>query len=283
MSDIVPNTSTGENLGGFEEIRHIDDHGVEFWYARDLGVALGYERWETFSKLVSRAKIAMARAGLSVENHFRVDLKMVSIGYGNMREIEDVRLTRHACYLVAQNGNPAQKPRIAQAQVYFATQTRKQELREQLDIDMKRLAARLEFTESDKRLSSAVMEQDISPRGLGVIKKEGDQALFGGKSTSQMKKVYGITKAGIPWADRAPNVVLAAKSFANAMTATNIEKYGVSGYDEIRDENNDNNASVRETMIDRGIVPETEPPAEDTKVIERRVKEIGRVDPKNLE
>lgn len=255
----------------FESIRHEDADGSEFWYARELQVALDYAKWDTFKKVVERAKVAMHSSGMAVENHFSHVGKMVSIGYGNENDIGDIKLTRLACYLIAQNGNPTKKPRIAEAQSYFATQTRKQELSEQYRQDMDRLARRREFSESDKRLSSAVMEAGVSPRGLANIKNEGDKAFFGGRTNKQMKKALGT--GGKPWANRAHNVVLAGKTLANEMTAANIENYGISSHQDILHDNNDNNAAVRTTIRNQqGLNPEDFPAAEDTDKVQRRIE-----------
>lgn len=267
-----------QSRSDFEDLRHTDSSGVEFWYGRELADVLGYTTWKSFRDLITRAMVSVNSTGLPVENHFEEVSKMVSIGYGNDRAVEDFKLTRHACYVIAQNGNPTVKPRIAEAQAYFAVQTRKRELELQYQEDMKRLALRQEFSESDKRLSGAVLEQDIHPRGLGIIKNQGDQKFFGGKSSAQIKQAYGILKKTTPWADKAPNVVLAAKTLANELTANNIERRGFGNFPAILQENNDNNHSVRETLIERGVVPENEPPAEDTKLIKKRVKGIGKSD-----
>ncbi|RYF29469.1 MAG: DNA damage-inducible protein D [Chloroflexi bacterium] len=280
-------TRQGEGVSDFDLIRHVEATSageVEFWYARELSGVLGYSNWSSFGKVIHRAKVALNTAGLPVDNHFEHLLKMVSIGYGNSREIEDYRLTRYACYMIAQNGNPTIKPRVAQAQAYFAVQTRKRELQEQYEEDMKRLSLRKEFSESDKRISGAILGQDIAPRGLGIIKTEGDKKFFGGKNSQDMKKVYQVADVRTPWANRAPNVVLAAKTLANELTANNVEKYGITGFPNILDENNGNNQSVRETLIDRGVTPETEQPAEDTKIIQRRVQQLDRTQiTKNLD
>lgn len=263
----------------FDEIRHLDENGDEYWLGRELGERLGYSSWDGFRPVIQRAEISIRQSGGTVENHIRHMSNMVSVGYGNDRSIVDVQLTRYACYIIAQNGNAAKKPKIAQAQAYFAAQTRKQELRAQYDEDMKRLAIRQEFSESDKRISSAIMEQDIHPRGLGIIKKEGDKRFFGGNTTADIKKQYGITRNKAPWADRAPNVVLAAKTLANEITSTNIEKYGISGFPNILDENNENNSQVRETLVGRGIIPERERPAEDIAKIKQRVNRLDKLGP----
>lgn len=258
----------------FEQIKHVEN-GEEYWLARELGTALGYTKWDSFKKVVKRAEISLSKSGLPVENHFSHVGKMVSIGYNNKqneRLIDDVRLTRYACYIIAQNGNPTKKPRIAEAQNYFATQTRKQELMEEYESDMNRLSRRQEFSNSDKHLSANILEAGVSPRGLASIKSQGDKHFFGGKSSSDIKKQYGLSKSK-PWADRAPNVVLAGKTLANEMTAANIENYPFSGYAEIMNDNNDNNLAVRKTIVEQqGRAPEDFPPAEDTNVIKRRVE-----------
>lgn len=260
----------------FDSIKHVDEAGEEYWLARELGETLDYAGYETFEQVVNRAKISVVNAGMSVENHFRDVPKMVSIGYGNERNIGDVRLTRYACYIIAQNGNASKKPNIAGAQSYFALQTRKQELSEQRDYDIKRLIARHEFTESDKRISTAILEKGMSPRGLSVIKTDGDKKMFGGHSTSQMKVRYGITNKKTPLANRAPNVVLAAKSLANEMTAKNLEDYAIDTFADIRNENNGNNTEVRKALLERGIVPENLPPEEDTDKVMRRFSSEDR-------
>jgi DNA-damage-inducible protein D len=260
--------SRAESL--FESIKHVDEQGNEYWLARELAIALDYT-WEGFEPVIARAKVSVVQSGLAVENHFRHVSKMVSVGYGNDRDIGDIELNRYACYIVAQNGNAAIKPRIAEAQSYFALQTRKQELSEQRDYDIKRLIARHEYSESEKHITGAVLEKGVSQRGLRIVKAEGDKAMFGGNTTQQMKRKYGITNPKTPLANRAPNVVLAAKSLANEMTAKNLEDFPIEGMDAIKDENSDNNLEVRRALVQRGIVPEVMPPEEDTDKVMRRL------------
>jgi len=258
--------------GTFESIKHQDERG-EYWLGRELGSALGYTNWKTFNDVIHRAKVSVKGAGLSVENHFEDILKVNMVGYNNTtpQKVSDIRLTRYACYVIAQNGNPTIKPKVAEAQNYFAVQTRRQEIADQYDNDMARLARRQEFSESDKRLSSNVMEAGISPRGLAGIKNQGDKAFFGGKSSRDIKKKFGTGSK--PWANRAHNVVLAGKTLANEMTAANIENYGISSYPDILHDNNDNNSAVRKTISEQqGAFPEEFPPAEDTDAVKKRVK-----------
>lgn len=264
----------------FEKIKHVTGDDTEYWLARELSTALEYSRWENFVPVLSRARVSMERTGIPVENHFLDIQEMVQVGSDAIRQTDDVQLTRYACYVIAQNGNPTKKPRIAEAQAYFALQTRKQEIYEQYGEDMKRLAIRQEFSVADKMLSSTVMEAGIHPRGLGEIKSKGDKTFFGGNSSSDMKAKYGIMKKETPWANRAPNVVLAGKTLANEMTATNIENRGIANFPSILDENNENNQRVRDALVDSGIIPEDQPPAEDTEIIKKRITKIDRIAPK---
>ena len=253
----------------FDSIKHTDDN-EEYWFARELGEALGYASWDGFSPVVERAKLSIDRSGGAVENHFRHVSNMVSIGYGNPRPLDDVRLTRYACYIIAQNGNAAKKPKIAEAQAYFATQTRKQEIHEQNRADLNRLARRQEFSEADKKLSGNVIEAGVSPRGLGIIKSQGDQSYFGGKTSAEVKRAYGVDQKK-PWADKASNVVLAGKTLANELTAASIEG-GATTFPAILNINNNNNKEVRQTIIkQQGTPPEELSPAEDVEKIRKRV------------
>ncbi len=260
----------GQSL--FDSIKHVDGDGNEYWFARELYDILGYASWDNFEKLITKAKVSVSESGMPVENHFHDVMKMVSIGYGNDRAVSDIELTRHACYVIAQNGSAAKKPAIAAAQAYFAIQTQRQERVVQREFDVERLIARQKFTDSDKHISGAVIEKGVSGRGLGQIKSSGDKMMYGGLATSQMKKQYGITKSNTPLANRMPNVVLAAKTLANEITAQNLADYPIDGFDEIKSENDGNNLEVRKTLLIRGIVPEHLPPAEDTDQIMTRLK-----------
>lgn len=277
MSEESPAIQSAKSI--FESIRHVSKDGTEYWLARQLSTALEYSKWESFTEVISRARVSMAQSGIPVDNHFLDVRKMVSVGSDAQREIGDVRLTRYACYVIAMNGNPTKKPRVAEAQSYFAVQTRKQELYEEYAEDMKRLAVRQEFSIADKVFSQTVMEAGVASTGLGEIKSEGDREFFGGNSSRNMKAKYGITN-NAPWANRAPNVVLAGKTLANEMTATNIERRGISTFPAILEENKDNNKLVRKALVDGGITPEEQPPAEDTEMIRRRVNKIDKIAPK---
>ena len=254
---------------GFDQISHKTEDGVEFWYARELQPILGYARWENFANIIEKAIISAQTADQLPEDHFRNVTKMVNLGSGSQRRIQDYMLTRYACYLIAQNGDP-QKEEIAFAQTYFALQTRKQELIEQRLADMNRLQLREQLRTSEKRLSQNIYERGVDEKGFGRIRSKGDRALFGGYSTAEMKTRYGI-KSG-PLADRLPPVTIAAKNLATEMTNLNVEENDLRGEAAITDEHIQNNRSVRSMLRQRGIKPGTLPPAEDIKKVEQRLK-----------
>ena len=255
----------------FDLVLHKDDESdVEFWYARELMVLLGYERWENFDKAIQRAMDSCEVSGIAVENHIREVTKMVPLGSGSKRSVKDYMLTRYACYLIAQNGDP-RKEEIAFAQGYFAVQTRKQELIEERIALIERTEARERLRESEKRLSQNIYERGVDDAGFGRIRSKGDQALFGGYTTQQMKNRLGV-KETRPLADFLPTLTIAAKNLATEMTNYNVEQKDLQGEKAITSEHVQNNRSVREMLGERGIKPENLPPAEDIKKLERRVK-----------
>ena len=243
---------------------------VEFWYARDLMSLLGYERWENFEKVVLKAMESCETGGVTVSDHFRDVTKMITLGKGAHRNVRDYMLTRYACYLIAQNGDP-QKEEIAFAQGYFAVQTRKQELIEERIALIERTEARERLRESEKRLSQNIYERGVDDNGFGRIRSCGDKALFGGHTTSEMKKRLGV-KENRPLADFLPTLTIAAKNLATEMTNHNVEQKDLYGEYHITQEHVQNNKSVREMLVQRGIKPEELPPSEDIKKLERRVK-----------
>ena len=253
----------------FDLIINIEDD-VEFWYARDLQFKLGYQRWENFIEVTKKAIIACKTSGFMVEDHFRSITKMVKLGSGAERNIEDYMLTRYACYLIAQNGD-SQKPEIAFAQTYFAVQTRKQEIIEDRIKLMNRLEARDRLKESEKQLSKNIYERGVDDKGFAIIRSKGDSALFGGLNTSQMKTKYGI-KDNRPLADFLPTLTIAAKNLATEMTNHNVTEENLYGEESISGEHVQNSLSVRSMLGKRGIKPEDLKPAEDLKKLERRVK-----------
>ncbi|HOZ46255.1 MAG TPA: DNA damage-inducible protein D [Candidatus Hydrogenedentes bacterium] len=251
---------------------------IEFWLARDLQHLLGYTKWDNFLNVVSKAKTACEVSDHEILDHFADVSKMVDIGSGTQRDIDDIMLTRYACYLIAQNGDP-RKPAIAFAQTYFAVQTRKAELIEQRLLESERVAARHKLTATEKELSSVIFQQTGSDRDFGLIRSQGDQALFG-KSTRAMKAQWRVPDRR-PLADFAPTIILKAKDFATEITIHNTRTHQWSSQEAISEEHISSNSAVRKALLQRGIRPESLPPAEDVKKVERRLVSEERKSLKN--
>jgi len=253
----------------FEEMVQTESEtGTEFWLARDLQEALGYAKWENFTKVIGKAKTACKSSGYDCQDHFLDVRKMVTLGSGAEREISDIALTRYACYLIAQNGDPS-KNAIAFAQTYFAVQTRKQEIIEKRLAEVERLNARKKLTTSEKALSGIIFEKIGDGGGFARIRSKGDKALFGGATTQEMKDRLRVPKSR-PLADFLPTITIKAKDFANEITNFNIKRDDLKSEVRIAREHVKNNTDVRKVLTDRGIQPESLPPAEDIKKIERR-------------
>lgn len=251
-----------------KEIKDDANNIIEVWYARELQQVLGYTRWENFVVAISRAIESCKTLKVSVDDHFREVTKMVLLGSGSQRKVQDFMLTRYACYLIAQNGDP-KKEEIAFAQSYFALQTRKTELIEERLQQIARLDTRERLRSSEKQLSRNIYERGVDEKGFARIRSKGDHALFGGLTTEQMKLRLGIKSGAL--ADYLPTLTIAAKNLATEMTNYNVEQKNLHGENSITAEHVQNNRSVRGMLGQRGIKPEELPPAEDIKKVERRV------------
>lgn len=269
------------NTKNFEDIKHFDQDGNEYWSARELMSALGYSRWENFKKVIENAKNALKSIHINNYNtntYFRKVKKITGASKGR-QTVEDYHLSRYMCYLIAQNGDSS-KREIAMAQSYFAIQTRRQELRDLEERELARLEAREKYTESDKKLSSIVGRRDINRRQLAVIKSNGDKVLFGGHTTKQMKKKLGIEdNSNIPLADVLPTISLTAKQLANEMTYVNTERNDLRGFSPINSEHRTNNQTIRNSLEGRGIRLEDLPPEPSIKSLKHQSttqKRIGQ-------
>lgn len=251
-------------------IQITENEEIEFWYARDLMKLLGYTRWENFQKAIGRAIESCEAAQINVLDHFREVTKLITAGKGAQRPINDYMLTRYACYLIAMNGDTT-KEEIAFAQSYFAVQTRKQELIEERIAYIERTQARNRLKESEKRLSQNIYERGVDDDGFARIRSQGDQALFGGYTTKEMKVKLGV-KDNRPLADFLPTLTIAAKNLATEMTNYNVENKDLYGENAITGEHIQNNTEIRKMLGGRGIKPEELPPAEDIRKLERRTK-----------
>lgn len=253
----------------FDEIVHTTEDGIEYWLARELQPLLGYARWENFKNTINKAKVSCETGNVAIDDHFRDITKMVKAGVTH-KEVEDYMLTRYACYLICQNGDST-KEEIAFAQSYFAVQTRKQELIEERMQYIQRTEARDRLKLSEKRLSQNIYERGVDDAGFARIRSKGDQALFGGKTTQEMKSKLGVKENRL-LADFLPTVTIAAKNLATEMTNYNVEEKNLQGETSITCEHVQNNTSVRDMLIQRGIKPENLPASEDMKKLERKIK-----------
>lgn len=255
-------------INDFESYSKKTEEGIEFWLARDLQQLLGYDKWDNFLNVISKAKIACENTEHSIFDHFADVRKTIQMPKGAQKEVPDLMLTRYACYLIAQNGDP-RKEQISFAQNYFALQTRKLEVIEKRIQEFERIKARRKLTETEKELSSVIFQQTGSDKNFALIRSKGDKALFG-YNTNEMKSRLGVPKSRA-LADFQPTILLKAKDFATEITIFNSKAKGLITEQSISEEHITNNRSVRKTLLTRGIRPESLPPEEDIKKVERKI------------
>ena len=244
--------------------------GVECWSARELQEILGYAKWDNFLKVIDKARQTCENSGVPVSDHFAGIGKMIELPKGAQREIDDVVLTRYACYLIAQNGDSS-KNEVAFAQTYFAVQTRKQEIIEKRLLDVARISAREKLSKSEKKLSGIIYERGVDDKGFAIIRSMGDKALFGGFSTNDMKRKLNVP-GNRPLADFLSTLAIKAKDFATELTSHNVVEKDLRGNEKISKEHVDNNLAVRKMLNERGVKPEQLPPAEDVKKVRRKLE-----------
>ncbi len=257
-------------------------NGIECWSARELQTILGYTQWRNFVNAIEKAKITCESSGNKASDHFADISKMVDLGSGSQRELDDFALTRYACYLIAQNGDSA-KNEIAFAQTYFAVQTRKQELIEQRLLDVARVTAREKLSKSEKKLSTIIYERGVDDNGFAVIRSKGDKALFGGFNTQEMKLKLQVP-ASKPLADFLPTLTIKAKDFATELTSHNVVEKDLKGQSQITSEHIENNTAVRKMLMERGVQPEKLPASIDVRKVQRKLeneeKKVSKVSAK---
>lgn len=268
-----------EDLGEFkfqlDRIARYTNSGYQFWNARELQIVLQYSSWQRFESVIQRAMISCQSSGYNPTDHFNTGVKMVSLGSGSTRELTDYKISKYGCYLVAMNGDPAQKEMIAFAQAYFASVTcQYEEIKERLEYE-NRIDRRDTLRETEKEFSSNMVNSGVSSSGIARIRSNGDKAFFGGNTTQDMKDKYEIS-SNRSLADYAPSVVLSAKNMAADLTNYCIENNDISGECMINNEHINNNSSVRDLLTSKNICPEDLDPKEDIRKLERRINRSNK-------
>lgn len=253
----------------FESAGYLHNN-IECWSARELQEIFAYSKWDNFLRVIEKAKVSCNNAGEGISNHFADIGKMINLAKTAQREINDIALTRYACYLIAQSGDTT-KIEVAFAQTYFAVQTRKQEIIEKRLLDVARLTAREKLSKSEKKLSGIIYERGVNDKSFAIIRSKGDKALFGGFTTNDMKRRLGVSE-NRPLADFLPTLTIKAKDFATELTSHNVVEKNLKGEIQITKEHTDNNNEVRKMLGNRGVKPENLPALEDVKKVQRKIK-----------
>ena len=262
----------------FEGIKKIDENGIEYWEARELMPLLGYGNWQKAEEVIARAARACINSGQAVDNHFNRTVKMVEIGSNTIREIKNYKLDRYACYLIAQNGDP-NKPEIALAQTYFAIQTRKQEIYEQLPDTSKRLFIRNEVSNHNKKLFSTAKQAGVTK--FGLFNNAGYKGLYGMPLTDIEQK-KGIKKGEL--LDRAGSTELAANLFRITQTDEKLRKNKIQGDYSASQTHFMVGGKVRQTIKEiGGITPENIPAEKHIRAVKKEIKQLERIDKKRLQ
>jgi DNA-damage-inducible protein D len=254
----------------FEELKQTNQHGAEYWNARDLQPCLGYGHWRNFTKAIGRAITSCEQSGNDPAHHFARARKPIVGGKGAVQKVDDYQLSRFACYLIAQNGD-SRLPEIARAQEYFAVQARRQEVSDALAADLERLEVRKQTSEEFKALSGAARNAGVQDRMFGVFHDAGYKGLYGGLGSDQIKHRKGIPPKD-QLMDRMNTTELAANQFRMTQTRDKLAREGIHDQQQAIHAHSQVGKEVRQA-IERigGTLPENIPPAEDIKQVQKRV------------